>query len=191
MTRTKNPTATEQFFANDPEYIIERLFEHHCMPSFSTRESMVDWYATLPYSDKTMEIIMQETVIFLRLLDSRDSRSTCPQLLFALNAKIAKYLSAYKMRGNHRILSGEKLNQKSLNKIQAKANAELKEQLDNCSYIKSLLKKQEMQRAARSAGQRKQAAQRRKAKEAFERYNMACQVRAEFRDMQNVPRKSR
>lgn len=191
MTRTKNPTATEQYFAGYPEYIIERLFERRCVPSFTSREEMKDWCSILPYSDRTMEIIMQESVMFLRTLDSRDSRSTCPQLLYALTAKIAKYLSAYKMRGNPRIVSGEQLNQKSLNKIQAKANAELKEQLDNCSYIKFLLDKQASQRAARCAGQRKQAAQRRKEKQARDRYDLACQVRAEFQTMQHIPRKPR
>lgn len=193
MTRTRKPTATERFFADYPEYIIDCLFEHGCMPSYSTRKSMDNWYSVLPYSDDTMEIIMQKTVLFLRLLNGTDSNSTNPQVLYSLNAKIAKYLSAYKMRGNPRILSGQQLNEKSLHKIQAKAMAELKEQLDNCSYIKFLMAKQAANRAVKAAGRKykQRAAKERRKKEARDNYETVCQVRVEFQIMQHVPRKSR
>lgn len=194
MTRTKKLTATEQTFEEYKSYILQTLCTE-CPISYATPESLQDWQNTIPYNDQIMTTIMCKSVVFISTINSVASNGgTCPNLLSALIAKIANYLSTYQMRGDVR-MRGAELSDKTVNKAQAAARNDIQEQLMNCRFMQGLLEKQAMAREQRKAnGNRKAYAkskQCQRAADAEKAYKTKCQVRGMFMDAQNIVRNGR
>ncbi|MBD5391535.1 hypothetical protein HDR66_01875 [bacterium] len=194
MTRTKKLTATEQTFEEYKSYILQTLCTE-CPISYVTPESLQDWQNTIRYNEKTMAMIMCKSIVFISTINSVASNGgTCPNLLGALIAKIANYLSTYQMRGDAR-LTGAELSEKNINKAQAAARNAIQAQLMNCRFMQNLLEKQAMAREQRKAnGGRKAYAkskQSQRAADAEKAYKTKCQVRGMFIDAQNIVRNGR
>lgn len=190
MTRTRKLTACEQVFADYKADIIKHLLTIQRTLSYATASDLSDWQSTLPYDDAMMESVILASITFISTLDDKESHNTSPVFLQALTAKIANYLTEYQIKNNPRVKSGEKLSDKSLNKIKAKAREDLQSRLYNCKYIRLLLARQAAKRQIRTDNWRqgnKQSKQHERADAAYRDYQLKRQVRGEFAAAQNMP----
>lgn len=183
-------TASEQVFEEYKSYIIKELHENQYAPSFSTPESLTDWQNVIEYSDRIKSFLTTKSIMFIATLNDKNSNCTCPYFLKALTAMMANYLSKYVMHGDARMMSGEALSQKTINRIFAKTREELHDKLYNCKYIQMLFARQATKRAARKYGWKQGASaerQRTKQEAATRAYHIKRQVRSEFIAAQNMP----
>ncbi len=193
MVKSRKKSASDNAYMQYIFYIIDQLIENHCAPSYATQESMRKWYFDIPYSDKTMSMLIEKSILFIRTLNAGDSNSTDPHFLNSLTDKMADYLSGYMMRGDHRMAAGN-ADKATRRLVRDTAKEKLKEALfTNCRYIRFLFAQQKAKRDTRAAGQGAVNKERTKAKKqsAKEAYKITCQIRAEFVIMQNIPRKQR
>lgn len=94
----KQDSATSKQFANFTQYITN-LFLNNFGKSYMTQESVRNrWRAECDYSIEAEQFLILKSKTYLRILDSRDSKSTDPHFLNALTNLMADYLSAYTMR---------------------------------------------------------------------------------------------
>ena len=94
----KQDSATSKQFANFTQYITN-LFLNDFGKSYMTQESVRNrWRAECDYSIEAEQFLILKSRTYLRMLDSRDSKSTDPHFLNALTNLMADYLSAYTMR---------------------------------------------------------------------------------------------
>lgn len=146
--------------------------------------------AEYEYSREREQFLIEKAKLFLKInLSHTESHNTSMTFLEKLANKIAEYLSYYVMNKYPMPESG-----KSKNKLRIRVQAELKQILfDENPYILSLKKQQAQNREFRQKKktERKKIIKGQKYQEAFAAYRVSCQIRSEFIDAQNTPRKKR
>ncbi len=94
----KQNSATSKQFANFSQYITN-LFLADFGKSYMTQENVRNrWRAECDYKPEAEKFLILKSRTYLRMLDSRDSKSKDPNFLNALTNLMADYLSAYTMR---------------------------------------------------------------------------------------------
>lgn len=95
----KQDSAAKKQFANFTRYISGWFIDKIDKRSYVTQESVRNrWRSDCEYSVAAEELLILKSRAYLRMLDSRESKSKNPSFLKALTNLMADYLSAYTMR---------------------------------------------------------------------------------------------
>lgn len=149
------------------------------------------WYSDIPFKTQTLNMLIEKSILFMRVINGDNSNTTHPDFLNALTNRMVNYLAKYMVRSNILVASGVASQEKRRLEY-ARAEDSLKKSLySECEYIQKLFASQKAKRKLRAAGAAAVARdriniQKDKAKKA---YRMACQVHTEFMEAQNITRK--
>lgn len=170
----KKPTKAHLVLSDFISFISPMIILEHGISYMDMVASRNKWRGQIPYSKETEQFLITQSKVFIRTLDSRNSRSTNPVFLKALVNEIADYLSAYTVRNP---------NKKQTRRAATKAM--IQNLWDNNAYIQGLLayqaEKQERKNKRQLARQKNHV--RSQYKRANRSFAIARQVRQEFAEV--------
>ena len=166
--KQKGP-AVRQLFEIYKRNIAEHVIEAYGS-SYQTYETVGDtWVKTLRYTPAIEKDIINTSKFFVRMLDTRDSKSTDPNFLYSLMDSISEFLGEYTVRKKPGTV--KRLETERLMHILWEEN----------SYIRGLLARQARKRQARSAKAfRKKEEKKKRIEKAQQERKFVNQVKYEF-----------
>ena len=170
----KKPTKAHLVLSDFISFISPMIILEHGVSYMDMVASRNKWRDQIPYSSETEQFLIIQSKVFIRTLDSRNSRSVNPAFLKALVNEIADYLSAYTVR-NPNIKRTRRAATKSM----------IQHLWDNNAYIQGILAYQAEKREKKANNQlaRQKNRIRRTYKKPSKDFEVARQVRQEFIDV--------
>ena len=167
-------TAVQQLFAKYVEEIREKIIAEHGPSYMTVAEVGNKWRDQIAYKKEAEQFLIEQTKLFIRMLDKKVPAYTNPKFLEAFVNEAVDYLSRYTMRGSGLVRNQEK-------------HALKRELWNTNAYIQGMIafqkEKNAQPRTQKAIRERKHNQRKEEAKQA---HLLTIQVKLEFNDARKL-----